>query len=138
MQPGVRDIDGELGLEVPQRLFQPGSAMAKENNRFGVISATLLVTLLPLFALIALAIKATSRLVFNGHWRHGRDGRTFRALKFASMVQNADRVLTICPVLSARTPAEWERDHKKRRKNDPRITAVEGCCGGRLWMSCRS
>ncbi len=118
----ARDIDGELGLEVPQRLFQPGSAMAKRIIDC-VISATLLVTLLPLFALIALAIKATSKgPVFYGHWRHGRDGRTFRALKFRSMVQNADRVLNDCLVSNTERQPEWERDHKL--KNDPRITAV--------------
>lgn len=118
----ARDIDGELGLEVPQRLFHRGSARAKRAVDCAA-SVFLLAALAPLFALIAIAIKATSKgPVFYGHWRHGRDGNVFRALKFRTMVADADRVLADYLVSHTEYAPEWERNHKL--KHDPRITKV--------------
>jgi Undecaprenyl-phosphate galactose phosphotransferase WbaP len=118
----AHDIDGELGLEVPQKLFHPGSALAKRVLDCAA-STCLLIGLSPVFALIAVAIKLTSRgPVFFGHMRHGRNGEAFQALKFRTMVANADHVLA--DYLSTHTESvnEWQRDQKLR--NDPRITQV--------------
>jgi lipopolysaccharide/colanic/teichoic acid biosynthesis glycosyltransferase len=54
-------------------------------------SALALIVLLPLFAIIALAIKATSRgpVLFRQE-RLGQDGKNFRFLKFRSMRSNCD------------------------------------------------
>lgn len=118
----ARDIDGELGLEVPQRLFHRGSAAAKRAVDCAA-TVILLVALAPLFALAALAIKASSQgPVFFGHLRHGRDGKVFRALKFRTMVKDADRVLTEYLSAHPEYAPEWERNHKL--KHDPRITKV--------------
>ncbi len=118
----ARDIDGELGLEVPQRLFHPGSAFVKRAVDCAA-SALLLVVLAPVFAAIAIAIKATSKgPVFYGHLRHGRDGKLFRALKFRTMVANADRVLADYLFSHAEFAPEWARTQKLR--HDPRITKV--------------
>jgi Undecaprenyl-phosphate galactose phosphotransferase WbaP len=118
----ARDIDGELGLEVPQKLFHSSSAMVKRLVDM-VASAALLVTLSPVLAIIAILIRTTSKgPVFYGHQRHGRDGRVFRALKFRTMVANADRVLADYLVSHTEYAPEWERTHKL--KNDPRITKV--------------
>jgi Undecaprenyl-phosphate galactose phosphotransferase WbaP len=118
----ARDIGGELGLEVPQRLFHRGSALAKRVLDV-VMSLTLIVCLAPLFALIAVAIKLTSKgPVFYGHRRNGRHGRVFRALKFRTMVADADKVLADYLVSHTELVPEWQRNHKL--KNDPRITRV--------------
>ncbi len=118
----ARDIDGELGLEVPQKLFHSSSALVKRLVDI-MASAALLVTLSPLLAVIAILIRTTSKgPVFYGHQRHGRDGRVFRALKFRTMVPNADRVLADYLVSHTEYAPEWERTHKL--KNDPRITRV--------------
>jgi len=55
-------------------------------------STLLLLCLLPLFAILALAIKLTSRgPVLYLQERVGRNGRSFRIIKFRSMIVNADR-----------------------------------------------
>ncbi len=57
-----------------------------------VFSGLLLVLLLPLFAIVALAIRVDSPgPVFYRAVRVGRGGREFRMLKFRSMVADADR-----------------------------------------------
>jgi Undecaprenyl-phosphate galactose phosphotransferase WbaP len=76
-----------------------------------------------LFALIALAIKLTSKgPVFYGHKRNGRHGKVFRALKFRTMVLDADRLLADYLVSHTELVPEWQRNQKL--KNDPRITRV--------------
>ena len=76
-----------------------------------------------MFAAIAIGIKATSKgPVFYGHLRHGRDGKVFRALKFRTMVADADHVLADYLVSHTEYAPEWERNHKL--KHDPRITKV--------------
>jgi Undecaprenyl-phosphate galactose phosphotransferase WbaP len=78
---------------------------------------------MPLFLILALAIKLSSKgPVFFGHLRYGRDGKVFRALKFRTMVPNADKVLEEHLQRHPELRREWERDHKL--KEDPRITGV--------------
>jgi lipopolysaccharide/colanic/teichoic acid biosynthesis glycosyltransferase len=58
------------------------------------ISLTALLCLLPLFAVIALAILVTDgRPIFYAQTRVGRFGRRFRFYKFRTMVRNADALL---------------------------------------------
>jgi exopolysaccharide biosynthesis polyprenyl glycosylphosphotransferase len=86
-----------------------------------VVSGVLLVLLSPLFALVALLIKAHSPgPVFYYAERIGENGRPFHMLKFRSMVADAD----------ARLPEVMMRgdDGKLRFKHpdDPRVTRVGG------------
>ncbi|MFB0613894.1 sugar transferase [Aurantiacibacter poecillastricola] len=77
----------------------------------------------PAFLVIGLALKLTdSGPIFFGHRRIGRNGRTFRCLKFRSMVLNAEQRLE--EVLSADPAAarEWRETQKLRK--DPRITPI--------------
>jgi len=118
----ARDIQGELGLELPQRLFHYGSSLAKRALDLAV-SLGLIALFAPLFALIAIAIKLTSKgPVVYSHSRQGRDGKVFRALKFRTMVRGADRVLADYLASHTEDMPEWQRNHKL--KNDPRITRV--------------
>jgi Undecaprenyl-phosphate galactose phosphotransferase WbaP len=118
----ARDIEGELGLELPQKLFHRRSALAKRVVDC-VVGLGLILVLSPLFALIAAAIKLTSKgPVFYGHLRHGRHGKVFRALKFRTMVADADRILSDYLVSHTEHMPEWQRNHKL--KNDPRITKI--------------
>lgn len=118
----AHDIEGELGLELPQKLFHRNSALAKRAMDFAV-SLVLLVGLSPLFVLIALATKLTSKgPIFYGHRRLGRNGKLFRALKFRTMVPDADRVLRDYLISHAEDAPEWYRNQKLR--NDPRVTRV--------------
>lgn len=78
--------------------------------------------LLPFMALIALAIKFSSRgPLFYAHTRVGYQGKTFSCYKFRTMVLNAEEKLAEvlkCP----QKKAEWDQNYKL--KKDPRITKI--------------
>ena len=117
-----REIGGQLGLEIPQRLCFLIPKVMKRSLDI-VVSTTLLFLLMPLFLLICIAIKVNSEgPIFFGHLRYGRDGKAFRALKFRTMVTNADRILDTHLRRHPELMIEWQRNHKL--KNDPRITRV--------------
>ncbi len=83
------------------------------------VSATLLLLTLPVFAVVALLIKVTSRgPVFFRHKRLGRGGREFGCLKFRTMVVDAEELLKRDDLLRHK----FEQDFKI--KDDPRITRV--------------
>jgi Undecaprenyl-phosphate galactose phosphotransferase WbaP len=118
----AREIGGQVGLEIPQRLSFLAPKMTKRCMDV-VVSTILLLLLLPMFALISIAIKINSKgPIFFGHLRFGRDGKAFRALKFRTMVTDADRILDAHLQRRPELMREWQRDHKL--KNDPRITRV--------------
>jgi exopolysaccharide production protein ExoY len=82
-----------------------------------------IVLLLPMFCLIALAIKLWDRgPVFYRHRRIGLRGAAFDCLKFRSMVMNGDEVLSRHLAANSAAAREWEETHKL--KDDPRITPL--------------
>lgn len=116
------DLNGTVSLEIRQRLLQPSSRMIKRLVDLALVAAGSVV-LLPLVALIAVAIKLTSRgPILYGQVRRGRGGRPFKAWKFRSMVANADEVLAEYLKQDPQLREEWRRTQKLR--NDPRITLV--------------
>jgi Undecaprenyl-phosphate galactose phosphotransferase WbaP len=120
----AREIGGQVGLEIPQRLCFVAPKVIKRCLDI-VVSAALLVMLVPLLLLIAISIKLTSEGgIFFGHLRYGRDGKIFRALKFRTMVTDADRILEEHLQRHPEHMLEWQRDHKLKR--DPRMTRVGG------------
>jgi lipopolysaccharide/colanic/teichoic acid biosynthesis glycosyltransferase len=60
--------------------------------------------------------------VLFAHRRVGRDGRSFRCLKFRSMAIDAEARLAGLLARDPQARAEWAEDHKLR--NDPRVTAL--------------
>lgn len=111
-----------LGLEVIQQSALPDRRVPKRILDF-VLSASVLVLLMPILAAIALAVKLESRgPVLFGHDRVGQNGRMFKAWKFRTMVVNGDQVLEKHLLTHPEAMAEWTRDHKLR--NDPRVTRV--------------
>lgn len=116
------EIGGELGFEVPQRLFHRRSALAKRTIDI-VVGTTAILALTPVLIAIATAIKLTSPgPVLYGQNRYGRNGMVFKALKFRTMVVNAEEVLSHSLLANPLLLAEWQRDHKL--KNDPRVTRI--------------
>jgi exopolysaccharide production protein ExoY len=86
-------------------------------------AATAILFLLPLFCLIALAIKLMDPgPVLYRHRRIGKDGVPFDCLKFRTMVADADRVLQRHLAASREAAREWET--KQKLTEDPRITAL--------------
>ncbi|MGB2959125.1 MAG: sugar transferase [Bacteroidota bacterium] len=121
-----------VGLKIVPDLYDIISGMAKTNQIYGfplieispqllkpweeatkrfldvAVSATVLVAGLPLWLLVALAIKLdSSGSVFYKQERVGKDGDRFRILKFRSMHQHAER-----------------EGPKWAHRRDPRVTRV--------------
>lgn len=104
----VEDFDQVPVLALNESPIDPMGAFWKRTLDFCASAAALLV-LSPLLALIALAVKLTSRgPVFYGQTRMGLDGTTFRMWKFRSM----------------RTDAEKETGAVWAKKNDDRRTPI--------------
>lgn len=114
---------GDAGL-VSNEQRRPSGAFTKRLFDI-VIASMMLIFFLPLFVLVAAIILCVDgRGVFFAHERVGRGGRTFKCLKFRSMVRDADAALAEILENSEEARAEWKA-HRKL-KNDPRIMPVVG------------
>src|SRR5436190_1037380 len=85
-----------------------------------VVSATALILLAPLLAVVALAVKLECREapVLFRQSRSGRLGRRFQIVKFRTMVPNADELKES---LRERSSVSWP---DFRLERDPRVTAL--------------
>lgn len=104
------------------RAFSPTGGTLK--RFFDIVGALVgLVLLGPLFLMIALLIKFTDGgSIFYGHSRVGHNGNEFSCLKFRTMVEDGERVLTDYLGRNPEMRQEWEETRKL--KNDPRVTRV--------------
>jgi Undecaprenyl-phosphate galactose phosphotransferase WbaP len=90
---------------------------------FDLLGATLLALVFaPIVLCIVLAVRRTGGPVFFPHERVGLNGRSFRCLKFRTMVPNADQRLRDLLNSDAALAAEWQEIRKLR--DDPRITPI--------------
>jgi lipopolysaccharide/colanic/teichoic acid biosynthesis glycosyltransferase len=85
-----------------------------------IVAGGMLIALSPLFAVVALLIKLTSRgPVFFGQCRVGKGGNPFRFFKFRSMIVQAE---------AQKAALLAKNDHGKsltfKMKNDPRVTWI--------------
>lgn len=114
----VQPVGGVMALSLkPVRLTGP-QAIAKRAFDLVVSGTTLLVTM-PLFAVIALAIRLSSPgPVFYRQERAGQQGRPFDLLKFRTMVVGAEAMLE---TLRGRNQATGPMF---KMRDDPRITSV--------------
>lgn len=116
----AQDLGGMLGLQVRQRLLDPGRLAIKRTVEVLLIALFSPIIIL-LMSVIALIVKLDSRgPMFFGHTRIGMGGRKFKAWKFRSMVHNADATLEAYLKAHPELRQEWERTQKL--KNDPRMT----------------
>ena len=105
-------------IHAMEQLFEQPTPIVKRT--IDVVGAAIgLALLAPLFAIVALAIKATAPgPVFFCQQRSGRGGRPFGMIKFRSMVVDAE-------ARKAELMAQNEQDGPAFKiKNDPRMTAV--------------
>jgi Undecaprenyl-phosphate galactose phosphotransferase WbaP len=117
-----KNLGGMLGLEICQQVFLPGRQFVKRVIDL-VLTILIGIVAAPLIALIALAIRLDSegKVVYRQR-RIGRGGREFYAIKFRSMVENADQILARYLAENSALREEWGATHKL--KNDPRITRL--------------
>jgi len=86
-----------------------------------VIAGLLLILLLPLFCVLAVAVKLTSRGPVFYRWRVvGKGGRRFTGFKFRSMYSNADQLKNRLESLNEMSGPVF------KLTNDPRMTRVGG------------
>lgn len=110
---------GRADARLVKAIFKDPNSPLK--RAFDIVAAlTMIVLFAPLMALIAGLIAAHhGGGVIYAHRRVGRGGRTFRCLKFRTMVRNSEdilaRLLADCPA----SREEWLRSRKLR--DDPRI-----------------
>lgn len=102
----------------------PASAPSEHLKRsFDIATAAaILVMFLPLLALICLVLLTQGRPLLIRHRRIGRGGKTFRCLKFRTMVVDAEAVLQRHLARNPAAREEWNISHKL--KDDPRVTAL--------------
>lgn len=88
-----------------------------------VLAFVFIVLLTPLFMLVYALVKFSSPgPVIFGHERIGFGGRSFKCLKFRTMVTNSAEVLAELLASSPEAAAEWAQTQKLR--NDPRVTRI--------------
>lgn len=123
---GVRALDS-TPAEIPLDRSEPeasarASAGGAKRAFDVVVTLLLLVPAFPFLLVSALLVKLTSRgPIFFGHTRLGLGGRTFRCLKFRTMVDGAEAWLDADPELKAR---HRRNGFKLPRGEDPRVTKV--------------
>jgi Undecaprenyl-phosphate galactose phosphotransferase WbaP len=118
----VRDFDGILGFATSHRLTMFWNLAMKRLMDLFIVGIGGLI-LLPLLLVIALFVKLGSRgPVLYGHKRLGLDGKPFKALKFRSMVVDADKKLESLLASNPKLREEWETSQKL--KADPRVTKI--------------
>lgn len=102
--------------------IQPVGGQAKRS--FDIAAAVVaILLLLPLFCLVALAIKLMDRgPVLYRHRRIGRGGEAFDCLKFRTMVCDADQVLQRHLRADRQAAREWHE--KQKLTDDPRVTPL--------------
>jgi len=114
--------DQMLSFRIKNNLASPINMCTKRIFDL-VVGTAILFAVLPLMAIIAVAIKLDSRgPVFFSHRRIGRGGKEFNCYKFRTMYTNAQEVLEDLLQHDSALRKEWERDFKL--KDDPRITRV--------------
>lgn len=116
------DFGGVLGLEVRHNLLDFRQQFVKRMlDLFIVFIGGILASpvILLIFALVFIDTRGDP---FYRQSRIGKSGRTFKALKFRTMVKNADDVLKEYLEKDPQLRIEWETNFKL--KKDPRVTKV--------------
>jgi Undecaprenyl-phosphate galactose phosphotransferase WbaP len=117
-----RDLEGYLGLEVTYHLL--GEVSKKTKRLVDLVgSLILLVFFSPVFLILAILILIeSSRPIFYTQERLGRGKQAYAAIKFRSMVNNAENILMDFLNENPEAMAEYQEFHKLT--DDPRITKV--------------
>ena len=114
-------------LFMPSHPFLLNNVEIKHNfikRTFDILfSLSAMILCLPLFFIIGLLIKLTSRgCIIYSHERIGRGGIFFRCYKFRTMYEDADIRLQKILASNAQLKQEW--DCYQKLKKDPRITSI--------------
>ncbi|MEM9644475.1 MAG: exopolysaccharide biosynthesis polyprenyl glycosylphosphotransferase [Planctomycetota bacterium] len=119
LHSNIDDLAGFASIRCRDRLRRPFAILFKRCTDL-VFASALILILAPALLLVALMVKFFSPgPVFYGHTRIGRNGKTFKAWKFRTMVADADAKLKAVLDSDPELRRSWERDQKL--PHDPRI-----------------
>ncbi|STW28562.1 UDP-Gal::undecaprenolphosphate Gal-1-P transferase [Klebsiella michiganensis] len=108
-------------FRVQQNLAKWSSRIIKRT--FDIIGSLGIITILsPILLYISYKVKRDGGPAIYGHERVGKNGESFKCLKFRSMIINSKEVLE--NLLSSDSNAKREWDETFKLKNDPRITPI--------------
>lgn len=111
-------------------IFRVQQNLAKWSSRvlkrlFDIVASLAIITILsPILIYISHKVKKDGGPAIYGHERIGKGGRSFKCLKFRSMVINSKEVLAELLENDPVSKEEWDATFKL--KNDPRITKIGG------------
>ncbi|MEO9748029.1 MAG: sugar transferase, partial [Marinobacter sp.] len=118
----IRENSGEVEICCDTSLVKPLALVIKRAADLLLICATAPFWL-AVMGMVAVAMKCCDPgPIFYRQRRVGRYGKQFEAIKFRSMVVNADKKLKDYLATRPDIRAEWQATHKLR--NDPRITKI--------------
>ncbi|WP_371338438.1 MULTISPECIES: undecaprenyl-phosphate galactose phosphotransferase WbaP [Klebsiella pneumoniae complex] len=109
-------------------IFRVQQNLAKWSSRilkrlFDIIGSLVIIIMLsPILLYISRKVKKDGGPAIFGHERIGKGGKSFKCLKFRSMVVNSKEVLERVLANDYEARAEWDATFKL--KNDPRITKI--------------
>lgn len=87
-------------------------------------SLAIIIMLSPLLLYISIRVRTDGGPAIYGHERIGKGGKSFKCLKFRSMVINSKDVLENLLATDTEARIEWSETFKL--KNDPRVTKIGG------------
>lgn len=116
------DFGGVLGLEVRHNLLDLRQRIFKRILDLGIVIFGGLIASPIILVILALAFFDTRGNPFYRQARIGKGGTRFFALKFRTMVANADTVLSNYLEKDPQLKKEWNENFKL--KNDPRVTKI--------------
>jgi Undecaprenyl-phosphate galactose phosphotransferase WbaP len=116
------DMNGRLGVELRNQLMLRGPRLAKKLLEF-VLAAVAIVCLFPIFILLAVLIKITSKgPIYYSAERLGLNGKKIKVLKFRTMYNDAHTKLEQMLEANPELRKEWQE--KFKLNDDPRITTL--------------
>lgn len=131
-EPGpVLDLDFAPVETVDDFQIERQTTFSDQIKRLGdiLVSGTLLLFIAPLFITLALLVRRDGGPAMFAHERVGRDGKSFKCLKFRSMRVDSQEALR--KHLAANPEARREWAERQKLKNDVRITKIGRTL--RLW-----
>lgn len=120
----VEEIFGFKGLRLKYNLLIPRNAVIK--RIIDIIGSLMLIILLsPLFILISVIIRITSKgPIFYIHKRLGMNGKPIKIYKFRTMYENSNEILERLFESKPELKAEFEKYRKIVSIKDPRVTPI--------------
>ena len=117
-----RDLEGRLGLEITYHLLsRPANIIKRSLDIIGSLLLILVLSPLLIAISVLIYIESSGPILFQQE-RLGKNGASFIAIKFRTMVNDAEEKLKLILENDLEARQEYQTYHKL--SNDPRITKI--------------